>query len=198
MTLLRECYITKILFPSRWCMVVPMEYCTALRKRPGMAEARHSTFNSHSCWWLFPPTLLPVDILQLSQTDKGNSYVVFMDYLTKWPEGCNNCSTICRKHNVCSHGIPEELSDQGPTFLSSLIAETCHLLDVKKINTSGYYSQTDGLEEFNSTLTNMIAKSCEIAMIAIGMCTFRICSLRIGFPLKSQLESLPSLIWMGC
>ena len=37
------------------------------------------------------------------------------------------------------------------------------LLGVKKINTSGYHPQTDGLvERFNLTLINMIAKSCDV------------------------------------
>ena len=41
--------------------------------------------------------------------------------------------------------------------------ETCQLLGVKKINTSGYHTQSDGLvEKFNSTLISMIAKSCDV------------------------------------
>ena len=66
------------------------------------------------------------------------------------------------EHIVCRHGIPEELllSDGGTNFLSSLIQENCQALGVKKINTSGYHPQTDGLvEKFNVTLINMIAKS---------------------------------------
>ena len=61
---------------------------------------------------------------------------------------------------VCRHGIPEELlSDRGANFLSTLVREVCKLLGVKKINTSGYHPQTDGLvEKFNSTLINMVAK----------------------------------------
>ena len=40
--------------------------------------------------------------------------------------------------------------------------KVCNLLGVKKLNTSGYHPQTDGLvEKFNSTLINMIAKSSE-------------------------------------
>ena len=64
---------------------------------------------------------------------------------------------------ICQHGIPEQLlSDRGANFLSELILETCKVLGVKKLNTSGYHPQTDGLvEKFNSTLTNMIAKSYE-------------------------------------
>ena len=64
---------------------------------------------------------------------------------------------------VCRHGVPEELlSDRGPNFLSELIQEVCKLLGIKKINTSGYHPQCDGLvEKFNSTLIGMIAKSAE-------------------------------------
>ena len=40
----------------------------------------------------------------------------------------------------------------------------CDVLGVKKINTLGYHSQTDGLmEKFNSTLISLISKSCEIS-----------------------------------
>ena len=115
---------------------------------------------------------LGVDVLQLPLTTRGNRYVVvFMDYLTKWPEAFavpdQKAETIARllvNEIICRHGIPEELlSDRGTNFLSSIIQEICLLLGVKKINTSGYHPQTDGLvEKFNSTLTNMIAKSCDI------------------------------------
>ena len=91
--------------------------------------------------------------------------------LTKWPEAFaiphQKAETIARlfvEHIVCRHGIPEELlSDRGANFLSALIQDICRLLGVKKINTSGYHPQTDGLvERFNSTLINMIAKSCDV------------------------------------
>ena len=66
-------------------------------------------------------------------------------------------------HIVCQHGIPEELLlDRDPIFMSSFMLEVCNLLGVKKLNTSGYHPQTDGLvDKFNSTLINMIAKSSE-------------------------------------
>ena len=47
-------------------------------------------------------------------------------------------------------------------FLSELFLEVCRLLGVKKVNTSDYHPQTDGLvERFNATLTDMIAKTTE-------------------------------------
>ena len=112
-----------------------------------------------------------VDILLLPQTVNGNKYVlVMMDYLTKWVEACaipdQKTETIARlfvEHVICRHGIPEELlSDRGTNFLSDLILSICEILGVKKINTSGYHPQTDGLvEKFNSTLINLISKCCE-------------------------------------
>ena len=110
-----------------------------------------------------------VDILKLPLTSNGNHYVaVFMDYLTKWPEAfaipdqkAETIAPLFLEHIVCRHGIPEELlSDRGANFLSNLIQEICQVLGVKKINTSGYHPQTDGLvEKFNATLISMIAKS---------------------------------------
>ena len=101
---------------------------------------------------------IAMDILQLPITASGNRYVaVFMDYLTKWPEVFaipdQKAETVAKlfvERIVCRHGIPEEL-------LSSVIQEVCQLLNIEKINTSGYHPQTDGLvEKFNSTLIQMI------------------------------------------
>jgi transposase InsO family protein len=95
-----------------------------------------------------------------------------MDYLTKWPEAFaipdQKAETVAKlfvEQIVCRHGTPEELlSDRGTNFLSSVIQEVCQLLNIKKINTSGYHPQTDGLvEKFNSTLIQMIAKSCTVS-----------------------------------
>ena len=114
-----------------------------------------------------------VDVLQLPVTHKGNRYVVcFVDYLTKilwveaFPMADQKADTIARilvEQVICRHGVPEQLlSDRGTNFLSELNKGVCDILGIKKINTSGYHPQTDGLvEKFNSTLDSMIAKCCE-------------------------------------
>ena len=114
-----------------------------------------------------------MDILQLPITASGNRYIaVFMDYLTKWPEEFaipdQKTETVVKlfvEQIVCRHSILEELlSDRGTNFLSNVIQEVCQLLNIKKINTSGCHPQTDGLvEKFNSTLIQMIAKSCTVS-----------------------------------
>ena len=113
-----------------------------------------------------------VDVLQLPLTTSGNRYVVcFLDYMTKWVEAFampdQRAETIVKLfvvNVVCRHGVPEQLlSDRGANFLSDLIQGVCDVLGVKKVNTSGYHPQTDGLvEKFNSTLINMVAKCCEV------------------------------------
>ena len=109
-----------------------------------------------------------VDIIQFPPSSKGNKYaIVFMDYLTKWPEVFpsknQNSLTIARLLVECivpRHGVPVQLlSDRGTAFLSKLMKEVYKLLGLKKVNTTAYHPQTDGLvERFNRTLTDMLSK----------------------------------------
>ena len=66
-----------------------------------------------------------VDVLQLPKSSSGNRYaVVFMDYLTKWPEvfatADQSASTIAKllvEKVISRHGVPKELlSDRGAVF----------------------------------------------------------------------------------
>ena len=92
-----------------------------------------------------------MDIFQLPITASGYRYVgVFMDYLTKWPEAfaiLDQNTEAVAKQIVCRHSIPEELlSDHGTNFPSSVIQTFCQLFNIKRINISGYYPQTDDPE----------------------------------------------------
>ena len=110
-----------------------------------------------------------VDVIQFPKSREGNQYaVVFMDYLTKWPEAFavpdQSAATISRllvEQVVSRHGVPAEiLSDRGCAFLSGLMKEVETLLGFHKVNTSAYHPQTDGLvERFNQTLTSMLANT---------------------------------------
>ena len=112
-----------------------------------------------------------VDVIQFPKSRTGNRYgVVFVDYLTKWPEvfttSDQTALTIAKlfvEQIVCRHGVPAQLlSDRGAAFLSHLLTEICKLLGVEKLNTTAYHPQTDGLvERFNRTLTDMLAKKVE-------------------------------------
>ena len=115
-----------------------------------------------------PFNRIGVDVLQFSMSYNENRYaIVFCDYLTKWPEvfpsTYQKAETIARllvEQIVSRHGVPEQLlSDRGQNFLSDLVLEVCCLLGTKKVNTTGYHPQTDGLvERMNRTLITMLSK----------------------------------------
>ena len=131
--------------------------------------------------WAVKPALTPIpvsgtfdkllDAIQFPKSFNGNQYVVvFVDYLTKWPEVFatpdQTSLTIARllvEHVVCRHGVPVELlSDRGKAFLSKLMHEVYQLMGIQKTKTTAYHPQIDSLVEcFNRTLTDMLAKTVE-------------------------------------
>ena len=97
-----------------------------------------------------------IDVIQFPKSTKGNKYaIVFVDYLTKWPEAFaaenQTALTIAKLFfmEIVPHpGVPSELlSDHVTAFLSSLIFEVHRLLGVKKTNTTAYHLQMDNLVE---------------------------------------------------
>ena len=64
---------------------------------------------------------------------------------------------------IYRYGVPSEiLSDQGRNFESTLFQEMCRLLDMKKVRTSRYRPQSDGLvERYNKTLKSMLKSFTE-------------------------------------
>ena len=91
-----------------------------------------------------------VDVLQLPLVSSlGNKYViVFVDYLTKWPEvfpvknqSAYTIAKMLAEKIIPRHGVPAQLlSDRGAVFLSKLLAKICQLMGMKKLNTSAYHS----------------------------------------------------------
>ena len=130
-----------------------------------------------------------VDVIQFTKSYSGNRYaVVFVDYLTKWPEvfaiPALTIAKLFVEQIISRHGVPVQLlSDCGAAFLSYLLAEICKLMGVEKLNTTAYHPQTDGLaERFNRTLTDMLAKKVEQSGIFISL----LCYLLIGQACKSN------------
>lgn len=104
----------------------------------------------------------------LKKSRRGNRYILtIVDYATRYPEAIALPSTEAERIakeliKVFSRvGIPEEiLTDQGANFIvSTLLQELYVLLHVRRIRTSPYHPQTDGLvERFNGTLKSMLRK----------------------------------------
>ena len=96
----------------------------------------------------------------------GNQYVVFSDYLTRWPEAFTvqtiDAPVIAKlliNEILCHHGSPcTLLSDRGRNFLSTLVCEVCKLMGTTKVNTTACHPQTDGLvEHFNSFISQSLS-----------------------------------------
>ena len=103
----------------------------------------------------------------LPKSKKGNRFILTIcDYATRYPEAIPLPSTeaprIVKELVLLFSrvGVPEEvLTDQGPNFMSALLSEVYRALQIRRIRTTPYHPQTDGLVEcFNGTLKSMIKK----------------------------------------
>ena len=101
----------------------------------------------------------------LNKSGRGHKFIlVLCDYATKYPEAVPlktiDSETVANAMiEIFSRvGIPKEiLTDQGSNFMSSLMCQLCILLDIKKLNTTPYHPQANGLvENFNGTLKKML------------------------------------------
>jgi hypothetical protein len=114
-----------------------------------------------------PFEALGIDVLgPLPKTRRKNKYIlVVTDYYTRWPmafamknQRAATIATILIEQVFCQHGFPATLlSDRGTNFLSELVAAVLKVFHVKKLNTTAYHPQTNGLtERFNNTLCTML------------------------------------------
>ena len=115
-----------------------------------------------------PFQIMGVDVTELPQTEQGNKYVVvFQDFFSKWPavypvsnQKAVRLARLLVDEIILMFGVPEALlSDRGTNLLSHLMLDVCDLLGVKKLNTTVYHPQCDGMvERFNRTLKTMLRK----------------------------------------
>jgi hypothetical protein len=89
------------------------------------------------------------------------------DYYTRWVEAVplpdQRAETAARsilKEIVSRYGVPAVLhSNKGQNFESKIIKELGNLLGMKKVRTTAYHQQCDGLvETMNQTILRMLAK----------------------------------------
>ncbi len=109
-----------------------------------------------------------VDVVgPVERSQKGNRFIlVICDYATRYPEAypirevtASQVATV-RLHFFSHVGIAKEiLTDQGTNFMSHTLQQVYQLLGIKRVRTTPYHPQTDGLvERFNQTLKSMLNK----------------------------------------
>ena len=100
----------------------------------------------------------------LPNTPGGNQYIlVVVDYATRYPKALAKKSTDAEMVALelvkifARLRIPDELlTDQGSNSVSELLNQLSSLLRIRRIQTSPYHCQTDGLvERFKDTLMRM-------------------------------------------
>lgn len=111
---------------------------------------------------------LGMDIVgPVEKSKAGNRYMlVITDYSTRYPEVFPLKSVKAKTvafslvQFFSRVGFPSEiLTDQGTNFMSTLLKQVYQLLGIKRVRTTPYHPQTDGLtERFNQTLKQMLRK----------------------------------------
>jgi hypothetical protein len=143
-------------------------HCTRRKMPKGIDKPIRSILPGQSAGYSAPFAEVVVDTHgPLMTSKKGNKFIViFSDRLTRWPEAYatrNQLSkTIARllvNEIIPRHGVPRTLlSDQGSNYVSKLCKAVYKEMGVRKLQTSAYYPQGNGLvERFNRTLDNMLA-----------------------------------------
>ena len=91
------------------------------------------------------------------------------EFFTKWCEAfpiksidAATIAGIIKDEIFTRHSAPRTLlTDRERNFMSFLMKEVCHFLNIRKLNTTAYHPQTDGLvERFNGTLIEYISMFC--------------------------------------
>ena len=111
-----------------------------------------------------PFQMLAVDDMELPPTSLGNKLVlVFQDYLTKWPlvyaipdQKTHRIVRILVEEIIPVFGVPEVLlTDRGTNLLSHLMEDVCKSLGIKKLNTTAYHPQCNGMVEQLTALVRL-------------------------------------------
>ena len=120
-----------------------------------------------------------IDIMEPPVTKKGNRYVVVLqDLFTKWPlvfptpdQKSPRLVRLIVDELIPVFGVPEAiLSDRGANLLSHLMMDICELLGIRKLNTTAYHPQCNGMvKRFNRTLKGMLrAHACSTVWKPVG------------------------------
>ena len=135
--------------------------CLAQRRPARKKNAALQSINTNG-----PLELVTMDYLHLEKGSGGYEYIlVIVDHFTKFTQAYptrNKSSKTAARHLyddfLLRFGIPAKfLSDQGKEFDCKVIHELCQLTGVKKIRTTPYHPQTNGItERMNRTILHML------------------------------------------
>ena len=114
-----------------------------------------------------PWSIIGIDIVgPFPATNRNNEYIVtVVDHFTRYAEAWSTnditsdaIASEFIKRIICRYGIPDILvSDRGSPFTSTLAAHIHRALHIKRIITTAYHPQSNGVvERFHGTLKRML------------------------------------------
>jgi len=135
------------------------------RNRPGKATKAPMILREVES----PFDTIVIDLVgPLKKSTMGNKWILTVeDYLSKWPEAiplpdskAHTIAVALLDHVIARHSAPRViLSDRGQNFLSAVVCELCNLFDTRKVHSSAYRPQTQGLvQRWHSTRYQMLSK----------------------------------------
>ena len=152
------------------------------------------------------PSALPVHPWQKVGTDlfvlKGTTYVVIVDYLSRYPEVIKLTSTTSQsviaalKTTFARHGIPDTVvSDNGPQYASQEFADFAKAYSFSHITSSPHYPQSNGqVERTVKTVKKLLSDSNDpcLSLLAyratpLPWCGYSPAELLMGRMIRSDL-----------
>ena len=143
------------------------DYVTAcLTCQTSQGHARKQALLQNPAQARFPFDMVAMDLLQMPKSNDGNRYaMVVIDHFSRYaivvPLPNKRATTVARalmERVILIHGHPATLlTDRGTEFLNKEMARICELIHTKKIFTTPYRPQADGMaERFNRTLLKLL------------------------------------------
>lgn len=115
----------------------------------------------------FPLDMVSLDLVEFPTSHRGNRYLLTMiDNFTRYAEAVPMRSQTAEetaravvREIILRHGAPRYLlTDRGTNFVSQLFKTMCRVLRIKKLQTTAYHPQSNGLvERMHRTLVDSLA-----------------------------------------
>lgn len=107
-----------------------------------------------------PFELVSIDIVNPGQTTRsGHKYILtVVEAFPLFTKTTNEVAQHFVKNVVLRYEVPKQLlTDQGTEFMSHVLTDICRALNVKKLRTSPYHPECNGVvERFHGTLNKII------------------------------------------
>jgi hypothetical protein len=126
----------------------------------------------HPTWSVLVWGKIGVDIVFMPDSTEGFKYIVFArDDLSGWVEGraikerdARSVAKFLYEDIICRHGCPARVVMDRGTENMGITAELLEAYQVKKVSTSSYHPQTNGLvERGHDPIVNALSKYCSRA-----------------------------------